>query len=71
MTFRGHRVPMAFSLLVWCLLWELIGQLGWISLIPPLTEVVGAMGEVMGSPTFVEAAAITLQAPSGAANCGA
>ena len=62
MTFRGHRVPMAFSLLVWCLLWELIGQLGWISLIPPLTEVVGAMGEVMGSPTFVEAAAITLQA---------
>ena len=62
MTFRGHRVPMAFSLLVWCALWELIGQLGWISLLPPLTEVVGAMGEVTGSPTFVEAATITLQA---------
>ena len=62
MTFRGHRVPVAFSLLVWCALWELIGQLGWISLLPPLTEVVAAMPEVMGSPTFVEAAAITLQA---------
>ena len=62
MTFRGHRVPMAFSLLVWCALWELIRQLGWISLLPPLTEVVGAMGEVTGSPTFVEAATITLQA---------
>ena len=62
MTFRGHRVPMAFSLLVWCARWELIGQLGWISLLPPLTEVVGAMGEVTGSPTFVEAATITLQA---------
>ena len=62
MTFRGHRVPMAFSLLVWFALWEAIGQLGLISLLPPLTEVVGAMGEVMGSATFVEAAAITLQA---------
>ncbi len=62
MTFRGHRVPLAFSLLVWCALWELIGQLGWISLLPPLTEVVAAMPEVMGSPTFVDAVAITLQA---------
>ena len=62
MTFRGHRVPMVFSLLVWFVLWEIIGQLGLISLLPPLTEVFGAMGEVIGSATFVEAAAITLQA---------
>lgn len=62
MTFRGHRVPMIFSLLVWFALWEVIGQLALISLLPPLSEVVGAMGEVMGSATFVEAAAITLQA---------
>jgi NitT/TauT family transport system permease protein len=62
MTFRGHRVPMAFSLLVLCVLWEVVGQLGLISLLPPLTEVIGAMDEVMGSSTFVEAASITLQA---------
>jgi NitT/TauT family transport system permease protein len=62
MTFRGHKVPLAFSLLVWCLVWEVVGQLGLISLIPPFTEVLGAMPQVMGSPSFVEAATITFQA---------
>lgn len=62
MTFRGYKIPIAFSLLVWCLLWEVIGRLGLISLIPPFTEVLGAMPEVMGSASFVEAATITFQA---------
>ena len=62
MTFRGHKVPIAFSLLVWCLVWEAVGRLGLISLIPPFTEVLGTMPEVMGSPSFAEAAAITFQA---------
>ena len=62
MTFRGYKIPIAFSLLVWCLVWEVVGRLGLISLIPPFTEVLGAMPEVMGSASFVEAAAITFQA---------
>jgi NitT/TauT family transport system permease protein len=62
MTFRGYKVPIALSLLVWCLVWEVVGRLGLISLIPPFTEVLGAMPEVMGSATFAEAAMITLQA---------
>ncbi len=62
MTFRGYRIPIAFSLLVWCLLWEVVGRLGLISLIPPFTEVIWAMPEVMGSASFVEAARITFQA---------
>jgi NitT/TauT family transport system permease protein len=62
MTFRGHKVPLAFSLLIWCLVWEVVGQLGLISLIPPFTEVLGAMPQVMGSASFVEAATITFQA---------
>ena len=62
MTFRGYKIPIAFSLLVWCLLWEVVGRLGLISLIPPFTEVLGAMPEVMGSASFVEAATITFQA---------
>lgn len=62
MTFRGKRVPMIFSLLVWFVLWEVVGQLGLISLLPPLSEVFAAMPEVMGSATFVEAVTITLQA---------
>src|SRR5919112_1321525 len=62
MTFRGHKIPVAFSVLVWCLVWEVVGRLGLISLIPPFTEVLGAMPEVMGSASFAEAAMITFQA---------
>jgi NitT/TauT family transport system permease protein len=59
---RGHRIPMAFSLLVWFALWEVVGRLGLVDLIPPFTDVVAALGEVVPSPTFVDAAWITLQA---------
>ena len=62
MTLRGYKVPIALSLVVWCLLWEVVGRLGLISLIPPFTEVLGAMPEVMGSASFAEAARITFQA---------
>ena len=62
MTLRGYKVPIAFSLLAWCLLWEVVGRLGLISLIPPFTEVLGAMPGVMGSASFAEAAAITFKA---------
>ncbi len=62
MKIRGYKIPIAFSLLVWCLVWEVVGRLGLISLIPPFTEVLGAMPEVMGSASFAEAARITFQA---------
>ena len=62
MELRGHKVPMAFSLLVWFALWEIVGRLGLVSLIPPITEVLGAMTEVVASQRFAEAAWITLQA---------
>ena len=62
MTLRGHKVPIAFSLLIWCMVWEAVGRLGLISLIPPFTEVLGAMPGVMGSASFAEAAKITFQA---------
>jgi NitT/TauT family transport system permease protein len=53
---------MAFSLLVWFAVWEVVGRLDLVSLLPPFTEVLGALGEVVPSPTFVDAAWITLQA---------
>jgi NitT/TauT family transport system permease protein len=61
-TLFGRRVPMVFSLLVWCAIWELVGRLGLVFLIPPFTQVVGALPEVVTSATFAEAATITLQA---------
>jgi NitT/TauT family transport system permease protein len=62
MRLRGHRIPMPFSLLVWFAMWEIVGQLGLVSLLPPFSDVLGALGEVVGSQTFVDAAWITLQA---------
>jgi NitT/TauT family transport system permease protein len=62
MTLRGYRIPMAFSLVVWCALWEIIGQLELISLIPPFTKVVGALFVVVPSADFIEAVTITFQA---------
>lgn len=62
MELRGHSVPMAFSLLVWFVLWEIVGRLDLVSLLPPFTEVLGAFAEVVPSSTFAEAVWITLQA---------
>jgi NitT/TauT family transport system permease protein len=53
---------MAFSLVVWCVLWEIIGRLKLVSLIPPFTDVVEALFEVVPSQDFIEAVVITSQA---------
>ncbi len=62
MTVAGRRVPMAFSLLVWFAIWEVVGRLDLVFLIPPFTDVLGAIGTVATSSRFGEAAIITLQA---------
>jgi NitT/TauT family transport system permease protein len=62
MTVFGYRVPMIFSLLVWFALWELIGRLELVFLIPPFTAVLGALSTVVTSSSFAEQAMITLQA---------
>lgn len=62
MTLAGRRVPMAFSLLVWFAIWEVVGRLDLVFLIPPFTDVLGAIGTVATSSRFGEAAIVTLQA---------
>jgi NitT/TauT family transport system permease protein len=62
MTLFGRRIPMVFSLLVWFAIWEIIGRLQLAFLIPPFTDVIGALPEVVTFSRFPEAATITLQA---------
>jgi NitT/TauT family transport system permease protein len=62
MMLRGFRIPMAFALVVWCVVWEVIGQLELISLIPPFTNVIEALFTVVASEDFVEATTVTFQA---------
>ncbi len=57
-----RRFPMATSLLAWALIWELVGRLGLVQLLPPLTAVLGAMGDVVLTGTFARAALDTLLA---------
>jgi NitT/TauT family transport system permease protein len=57
----GYRLPMMSSLLVWCLIWEIVGQLGLMFLIPPLSSVFVAMIELVQTRQFLTATAVTLQ----------
>jgi NitT/TauT family transport system permease protein len=62
MTVYGYRLPMWLSLGIWALLWEIVGQLDLIMLIPPLSAVFAAMGDVVLTQSFLEAIGITLKA---------
>lgn len=57
----GIRVPMMASLIVWALLWEIVGRLDLIFLIPPLTSVVGAGFELVRTASWQNATWITLR----------
>jgi NitT/TauT family transport system permease protein len=62
MTLAGIRVPMVLSLLVWFAIWELVGRMGLVFLLPPFSDVLGAVVPVVTSRRFGEAAVITVQA---------
>jgi NitT/TauT family transport system permease protein len=53
---------MVLSLIVWFAIWEIVGRLGLVFLIPPFTDVLAAVVDVVTSDRFGEAAIITLQA---------
>ena len=57
----GYRLPMMSSLLVWCLIWEIVGQLDLMFLIPPLSSVVVAMVELVQTQQFLTATVVTLR----------
>lgn len=55
MTLFGYRIPMMASLLVWCVIWEIVGRFDLLLLFPPFTSVLAAMGEVVTSRSFADA----------------
>ncbi len=61
MTMFGYRVPAMASLLLWALVWEVIGQLDLVLMFPPLSAVLVALVELVPTPTFLDAAWITLR----------
>ncbi|MDP2119003.1 MAG: ABC transporter permease subunit [Hoeflea sp.] len=55
MTAFGYKLPAMSSLLVWGLLWEVIGQMKLTFFVPPLSTVIATLFSVIGTPAFVKA----------------
>ena len=51
----GYRLPGMSSLLVWGLLWEIVGQLKLTFFVPPISEVMATLYEVIGTAAFQKA----------------
>ena len=60
MEIYGVRIPKMASLLVWVVIWEIVGRFELLLLFPPFTEVLLALPDVIGTPSFASAARITL-----------
>ncbi len=60
MEFYGFKVPKAAALLFWAALWEFVGQFELLLLFPPLSEVLLSLDDVLLTPSFAEAAQITV-----------
>ena len=62
MTIFGYRVPMMASLLVWALLWEIVGRLDLIFLVPPFSVVLVAAFDLVQTQSWQDATVTTLRA---------
>jgi NitT/TauT family transport system permease protein len=58
----GYRVPMMASLLVWCVVWEIVGRLGIMFILPPFSDVLAAALELVQTPSWQSATLTTLRA---------
>ena len=59
MLIAGHRIPMAASLLLWAILWEIVGQMQVTILLPPLSRVFVRIVEIVPTATFLSALWLT------------
>lgn len=51
----GYRLPGMSSLVIWALVWELIGRTGYSFFLPPLSDVIITLFEIFPSPAFQKA----------------
>jgi NitT/TauT family transport system permease protein len=55
MKIYGYRLPAMSSLLVWGLLWEIVGQAGLTFFVPPLSEVFATLFSILPTAAFQKA----------------
>ena len=61
MEIYGYRIPAAASLLIWAVLWEIVGRSGAVFILPPLSDVLSALVELVQRSSFQRAALETLE----------
>ena len=61
MTLFGKKIPIFFSLVIWFIVWELIGQAKLSTIIPPFSRVVAAGITIVPTEKFSAAASISLR----------
>jgi NitT/TauT family transport system permease protein len=61
----GWRLPGFSSLILWALVWEIIGQLDLTFFVPPLSKVVYTLVTIIGTPAFLKALTETAYAFGG------
>lgn len=57
----GRKIPLAASLLIWFIVWELIGHAEVSTIIPPISRVVAAGFTIVPTEKFARAASISLR----------
>ena len=58
----GYRLPGTSSLILWGLLWEIVGRADLTFFVPPLSEVLATLFAIIGTPAFKKALAETAYA---------
>ena len=61
MTLFGIRIPMMASLLFWALVWEVVGRLDLMFLIPPMSAIIAAGVDLVQTGSWQNASLITLR----------
>ena len=59
MLIAGHRISMAASLILWAILWEIVGQMHVTILLPPLSRVFVRIVEIVPTNSFLSALWLT------------
>lgn len=58
---RGWRVPMMASLVLWCLAWEAVGRSGAVFILPPFSDVLARIPELVATQSWQAATVTTLR----------
>jgi len=59
MVIYGYRIPVIVAVLLWALLWEFVGNMGWVYILPPLIDVGELIRTQSICPPLIEGAAPT------------